>query len=748
MLCALVVAAPLAIGGVHPTVQVALCALIALWASVELGFNRRGYRASPFLWPALVACSYTALQLLPLPGAVVRVLSPAAFLLRDQQGTHWMPLTLDVPATVLALMRMLGLTMILSVGGYVLRTGGRARAVMWTVAGLGAGLSVLTFGQRIYGSHTILGFYQPRSLPGSGVFGTFVSGNHCASVGALGALAAAGLALESEHGKRFFALVCAALSSILVLFTMSRAGAFGLGVGGFALATVLLSRRYGRATGVLSAIVLLGAATSAALWMSDGLRGRLADPTHTLTENQKTRGWRDAITLGDAYLVTGVGRGAFEAPMEAFRSDDEGVRLVYPENILLQRSTEWGVPIVLVLLVLIGLALRRAGPLLKSADAVALAAAAGVLAVVTHELADFGLEMMGVAVPTAVLLALVVARTFGRQGLLVELRPAASVGLLIALMTVSLGGAWAARHTLDADYRMAREAAAHGQSLPSILPELMARHPASGELALLAALDDLRRHDPATLRALNHALVLHPADWEAHALTGRALVELHRPAQAAIEYREAIEHGMTPNTAELYHLLGEHIVDAAPQRPKELEQLARDLVNAGVVPAADRASQRAVELSGGTAAARSARLELAIRTRRPALVRSAVDMLLDGTSGVDDYLCSVRALADVGDAVRADATLRTGQERHPDAEPLRLLAVQIHLERGDLTGARALLSTGPPAGAAVTLADRQHAEELSASIADRSGDIETAILARARARAIAHQRGLPDSAVK
>ncbi len=578
-------------------------------------------------------------------------------------------------------------------------------------------------------------------MPGSGVFGTFVSGNHCASVAALCALAAAGLAIESERGTRFLALVCAALSASLVLLTMSRAGAFGLGVGGFVLATTLLTRRFGRATGILSAVVLLVLATSAALWLGDGLRNRLADPTHTLTENQKTRGWHDALLLQNAYRYTGVGRGAFEAPLEAYRTDDEGVRLVYPEDILLQRSTEWGIPFVLLLLVLIAIAVRSIWMLLPKADALTIAAAAGVLAVVTHEIGDFGLEMLGVALPTAVLLALVAGRTFGRRGLLLELPTLWSTVLVAALVGATAGGAWATRHTLDADY-----ARAQSDANPAELLALMARHPASGDLALLDAALAIQRHDPNALRALNHALVLHPASARAHLLAGRALVAMHRPAQAAIELRAAMEHGYTPSIPELWHLVGDHIVDAVPQRPKDLEQLARALVNLGLVAPADRASQRAVELGDGDGSARNARLELTVSTHRPELVRGAVTALLAQSSTVEDYRCAVRALTDVGDSAHADAVLRTGTDRYPNVEALRILYAQIHVERGDLAGARALLNRGPTNDS--TLEERQQAEELSATIADRSGDVEAAILARARARAIARQRGLPASEVK
>jgi hypothetical protein len=46
---------------------------------------------------------------------------------------------------------------------------------------------------------------------------------------------------------------------------------------------------------------------------------------------------------------------------------------------------------------------------------------------------------------------------------------------------------------------------------------------------------------------------------------------------------------------------------------------------------------------------------------------------------------------------------------------------------------------GRAAKSELTLVDRQRAEELSARVAERSGDVEGAILARARSRLIARQ---------
>src|SRR5205823_3177434 len=132
---------------------------------------------------------------------------------------------------------------------------------------------------------------------------------------------------------------------------------------------VTLMRRLGNAAGLLTALALMAVASGAALWMADGLRSRLLPAApEALYENQKLRGWKDAAALTVAYRWTGVGRGAFEAPAAAFRQDDEQVRLVYPENLLMQSASEWGIPLTLLLLGLLGAAALKLVPSLRGRE--------------------------------------------------------------------------------------------------------------------------------------------------------------------------------------------------------------------------------------------------------------------------------------------------------------------------------------------------------------------------------------------
>src|SRR5439155_26656459 len=130
-----------------------------------------------------------------------------------------------------------------------------------------------------------------------------------------------------------------------------------------------------------------------------------------LLANQKTRGWVDGARMAADYPWAGVGRGAFESPINAYRRDDESVRLVYPENLGVQMASEWGLPISILIAGLALRAARRCAPeIAAEATPAIVGAACGVLSVVIHDVADFSLELPGVAFPTTIALGAVVGR--------------------------------------------------------------------------------------------------------------------------------------------------------------------------------------------------------------------------------------------------------------------------------------------------------------------------------------------------
>jgi hypothetical protein len=103
--------APLLIGGAHPWTQVGLSAGALLVAGAALYVHReRGLKLVPFAAAAALATGFTLLQLVPLPTGLAQLVSPAAMTVRAESvgsAPAFMPLTLDVPATTLEVVKFL-----------------------------------------------------------------------------------------------------------------------------------------------------------------------------------------------------------------------------------------------------------------------------------------------------------------------------------------------------------------------------------------------------------------------------------------------------------------------------------------------------------------------------------------------------------------------------------------------------------------------------------------------------------------
>ncbi len=734
--------AVLAIGGVHPATQVALsAAALALLCGFLVWRRARGVRAVPFASAALLALAVTALQLLPLPAPLVRLFSPAAYQLQRETGrTIFMTLTLDAPATWLALARGAACTALLVIAAGLVRSSRHARRLLWIPAGIGGALAAVALMQRAVGAHAILGFYTPRSTPGFGFFGTFVDVNHASSVLALGCLTAAGLAIDSRGSRRLLAVAAACLSLAALAMTFSRGGLVAFALGAYLLTIAVIARANGVARATVVATVLLVAGSTALLWANEGLRARMGGGSAALVNNQKTRGWAEGLHMTADYPVTGVGRGAFEAPINAYRHADEGVRLVYPESIAVQMLSEWGVPATLGIVALAALALARVLRCRRELTPALVGGACGVLAVVVHELFDFGLEFPGVAFVTAVTLGIIagaVARQERQQGRAPKRFRASIVMPAVAVWIVVLAGAAAAtQHTLDADYDRLHVADEHNAVEPAAVEAAIARHPADDFLELIAARAAARNNPAAAMRHLNRAMMLHPASWQAHRMAARLLVAGGRPAQAALEYRLAIANGLGPDVHELTRVLGDAVVRAVPQTTHDLDELAEQLYAIGDARRGDLAAQNAVDVADNREPALVRRVQLA-RSGDKVTLAVAAKALLAEASEVESFTAAGEALAAAGDRAGADAALAAARRQHRNDARLLLAGARMYLDLGDAAAARDLLTRNRDLS--LTLEQRQHVEELLAQAADRTGDHDLAVVARARARLIAKQ---------
>jgi hypothetical protein len=212
-----------------------------------------------------------------------------------------------------------------------------------------------------------------------------------------------------------------------------------------------------------------------------------------------------------------------------------------------------------------------------------------------------------------------------------------------------------------------------------------------------------------------------------------------KKGQAALEYRLAIEHGMSGVTsAEIWSVVGDRIVDAVPQRAADLIALGHELVQRGRPDLADQAAVRATEHTDRVTMVMRQRLEVALEAGRTETIVAAASALCDAEPEAQGYGAAAQAFTKVHSPERADDAIARGMKAHPEEPALVLLGARLRIERGDLPGARALLKR--TADGTFSLKDREEAEDLLAQIAEKSGDPDAAVLARARARLLARRR--------
>lgn len=764
--------APLGIGGVLPWMQVGLSALcLGLLVATGLRHGREtthGLRLGPLSGVLLLGAAITALQLMPLPRALVSLVSPGTVEARDDAlgaPPAWLPLTLDVPATALELVKALAVAGLFVAVAALAHRQRRARVLLGTLAVVGALIAVAGGLERALGAESILGVYRPEW---SKTFvGTFVNPNHAAEMFGLSLCLGIGLAAEGGLWRTLGGLTALAAIGGLMLCN-SRGGLVVFGLVGAVLLALILARHVGRGGAVLLAALALGAAGALALLANEDVSRRFAQLRgEYLWTNQKVHAWRDALPLVRDFFWTGVGRGAFMAPFQRYRTVEDGASVTHPENLLLQLGSEWGVPLTLAVLGLGATALWRLRHRLRELGPAEWGAGCGALGVVGQNLVDFGLEFPGIALPWAAVAGVVVGRACAKGGWgRWRMRP----GFLLALAGGWVGalglGVWAVPRTLRNDERHLLEllkAEVAPAEIDRVAREAIVRHPCDYRLELLAAFGHARADVGAdaqaghgeVMRHLNRVLRLRPSDVEAHRLAGLTLGRMGRRRQAALEYRTAFQQGLllSPGYLDEIAVLGGAALDAVPQTPETLLVLARHVARRS--PAlADAACARAAELvqeagagagpGAGTGGVddRPARLAVQLALEAPGkdgarLVRAAA--ALEQTAATAEAVgLAAMAYGRVGRVQDAERVLVAGRGRFPQDASLAVALARLRRARGDLGGARATL--GDLISHTTDLEARRQAEEERAALEEQAGNVAAAVAARARAHL--YQRAL------
>lgn len=612
-LCGLCLIAPLWIGGALHGFAVAVHLALALLCALTLSARPRplpvGGRA--FLLLLALPVALGILQLLPLPQLLLAWLSPRALLLR---GAAPAPLTLDRPETQWALLQGAAL---LVLGALILRLSPRSRErrLLLDALVLAGTLQALVAALHAARHHTrsILWLYPMPAGWDSGL-GTFVNRNHAASLLLLGLATAAGALAREPRWPRRLAYGGALLAQAAALLASGSRAALAVALLFLLLLPPLVAparrpglwRWAGAAAGLLCAALVL----AAALLLSSEWATRLRPLWDgSILRYQKVRVWQDALLLVRDFPLFGVGLGAFQSAFAAYRTGDEYVLVPYPATLPLQHATSYGAPAALLLWgagALVARALWSQRQRLSPAER---GAALGALGVVLHCLAEYSLELLGVAIPTVVAVAVALAGL--QAGLCQDLggdtspqqRPRPLPPLLGAALCLALC-LWAQRtrpHLLVVQKQALRQHLQRGDlaAAERLYRQAQPLHPSDPPLASLGAATAYQARRPLglILARTNQVLRLHPADVDAHRIAALALARAGHKDQAAGELRLAFWRGLPPDhraLAQAEALVGaERLVDLLRQHPSELRGLATYLTGRGFPALADGARARA-----------------------------------------------------------------------------------------------------------------------------------------------------------
>ncbi|RKH68007.1 O-antigen ligase family protein [Corallococcus llansteffanensis] len=570
-LAALLVLGPVALGGAARWVSWPLGVLAGLAAVLAvLGARRQGEspRVPLLAAPLVGGVLLCALQLVPLPPAVLGWVSPEAAALREDVLvplglTGFRPVSLDPSATWRELAKHGAYLLTFLAAVQVCRVRASRKRLLTVLAFTGAAVAAVGLGHALFGVETLFGLraYVHARPPLVTPFG---NPNHLAGFLGLAATVAVGLALSKQSRAQAWPFAAAALvSGAGVLLSLSRAGIVFFVFGQVLLAGWLSKQRreartparpsWGRGAAVL--LGLLATLSVGVYLAADQLwaEARTADSVESLRHG-KVEPWPMMARAARAFPVLGMGRGAFEAAFPRYQTEPNPNTFTHPENAVLQVATEWGVPGVLLLaLGLWGFVLlvRREGH-----GPVDLAALSGVAALALHNLFDFSLELPACAVAVAVALGAVArprdaermsARRTRTGALPTGPALALAAGLAAVVLVALVPGA---RRMADAEGLLADRVSARapGAEVRALGLSLIDAHPADYLLYRLVAMASVRDGAAGAQEALafvNRALYLRPLDAPSHRVAARALLHLGRRAQGFLEYRLSHEAGDT-----------------------------------------------------------------------------------------------------------------------------------------------------------------------------------------------------------
>lgn len=546
----------LLLGAVHDLPLLITAVVVGLFAATRSGERdsstpHGATLASAALWSVVAA---SAIQLLPLPPALLRALSPGAaetWHALDQllgQAGRYRPITLDVHATAFQLVTSAITAVFFDTCVQHLRSADRRKQLVQAIAVATVLFEVVAIAHPILGLHDkVYGLYSPRFSAVHQhklVLAPLLNENHAAAATGVGTALLIGLAIDEEDRERRLILIAAASLSLAFTFVMmSRGGILvvlleALVLGIYALR--LSKKRRGQRPAITFLPLVLGAALAALAASS-----RIADEVQN-RDAAKLEIWRAAYPMSKEFWFAGVGRGAFVSTFSRWEPlAGAGRRYTHPESWVLQLPLDLGYPLAAALV------LTLAAALLLSIRSVVrrplvLTSLVALVGLVVHDLADFASTFAGVQLLAAALLALSLTGGQPRRATLTRAVRAKGAALLVVAPILVLSFF---RHGAEDDADAVAAVWQRGMIAASgpMIETAVQWHPGDPYLMMAAgvAAGDHPRAGPMLARAVT----LGPNRAAGHFWLARWFVAGGRKGQAWTEYHAAV--ALAPETSEL-----------------------------------------------------------------------------------------------------------------------------------------------------------------------------------------------------
>ncbi|MBC8107449.1 MAG: O-antigen ligase family protein [Anaerolineae bacterium] len=495
LLIGLLAISPLALGAVQAwseAIFIGLAFAMAATLALKLLFRPDvQFVRSWTFWPIGLFVALVALQLVPLPAGLVRVISPNTFLkkqelLSDLPGAaerlRWMTLSFYPEATRHDLRLLLAVICVFVVVLNCIRRVSQIRRVLGAIAIIAGAFAVLALAQDAMGTKDIYWLIRmPSEMPARS--GPFINHSHFGQFMNLSIGAAIGLALVmiNQHFRRenysphelaeklrsramrpvWLLLAMIVLSAGAVLLSLSRGAMLGAGIAGFVVGAVLVTRPRMRGRGwILAGIVLC--VTMVVLLDYNRLLGRLMESGERAHGNRMEI-LRDIRHQWKEFPLLGSGLGTFSVIFPMYDRSAFTMFASHAENEYAQLLTETGgVGVALAVAfwsIIAGAAVRAARGGMSPASSLTIGLMFGLLAILIHSFTDFGQHIPAVAALTAVTCALVLNlaqlrwRELGRVSTSLPSRGSliGRIGATVAIVGIAIWVGFACASTMTAD---------------------------------------------------------------------------------------------------------------------------------------------------------------------------------------------------------------------------------------------------------------------------------------------------------